>query len=71
MAAFVDGVTVAAVGAISGAVIVLGRRSITDAVTAFIAIVTLGILWRWKVPEPVIVVAAAVVGLLMFQVGLG
>ena len=71
VAAFVDGVTVAAVGAISGAVIVLGRRSITDGVTAFIAIVTLVILWRWKVPEPVIVVAAAVVGLLTFEMVAG
>src|SRR5207249_7318843 len=36
--AFVDGVTAAAIGAISGAVIVLGRRSIFDLPTALLAV---------------------------------
>ena len=67
VAAFVDGVTVAAIGAISGAVIVLGRRSIVDIPTALLALATLAILWKWKIPEPLIVIAAAVVGLLTFQ----
>src|SRR5713226_9038698 len=62
--AFVDGVTAAAIGAISGAVIVIGERSITDWVTASLALTTAGVLWRFKkVPEPVIVLLAAVVGL--------
>src|SRR5881628_379915 len=39
--AFVDGVTAAAIGAISGAVIVLGRRSVHDVTTAALAIITL------------------------------
>jgi chromate transporter len=38
--AFVDGVTAAAIGAITGAVIVIGQRSITDWVTAGLALVT-------------------------------
>jgi chromate transporter len=38
IAAFVDGVTAAAIGAISGAVIVLGRRSIVDVPTALLAL---------------------------------
>jgi chromate transporter len=58
--AFVDGVTAAAIGAITGAVIVIGQRSITDWITAAMALVTIGVLWRFKkVPEPVIVLVAA------------
>jgi chromate transporter len=55
--AFVDGVTAAAIGAITGAVIVIGQRSITDLATAALALITVGVLWRFKkVPEPVVVV---------------
>lgn len=62
--AFVDGVTAAAIGAITGAVIVIGQRSITDWVTAALALVTVAVLWRFKkVPEPLIVLAAALIGL--------
>jgi chromate transporter len=65
--AFVDGVTAAAIGAITGAVIVIGQRSITDLATAALALTTVGVLWRFKkVPEPLIVVAAALVGLLLY-----
>src|SRR6266487_3820746 len=65
--AFVDGVTAAAVGAITGAVIVIGQRSITDWVTAALALVTIGVLWRFKkIPEPAIVAVAAVIGLLAY-----
>jgi chromate transporter len=65
--AFVDGVTAAAIGAITGAVIVIGQRSITDLATAALALVTVGVLWRFKkVPEPLIVVAAALLGLLLY-----
>jgi chromate transporter len=64
--AFVDGVTAAAIGAITGAVIVIGQRSITDWVTAGLGIVTAGLLWRFKrLPEPLIVLAAAVIGLVV------
>ena len=64
--AFVDGVTAAAIGAITGAVAVIGERSITDWVTAALAVVTAALLWRFKkVPEPLIVVAAALIGLLV------
>jgi chromate transporter len=61
--AFVRGVTAAATGAIAGAVIVLARRSILDIPTALIFLVTLILLFRWKVPEPVLIVASALVGL--------
>jgi chromate transporter len=65
--AFVDGVTAAAIGAITGAVIVIGQRSITDWVTAALALITIGVLWRFKkVPEPIVVVVAAVLGLVLY-----
>ena len=63
--AFVRGVTAAATGAIAGAVIVLARRSIYDVATLVIALVTLGVLIRWKVPEPILIACAAVAGLLL------
>ena len=61
--AFVQGVTAAAAGAIAGAVIVLARRSIYDIPTLVIAAVSLGVLMRWKIPEPMIILAAAAAGL--------
>lgn len=65
--AFVDGVTAAAIGAITGAVVVLAQRSIVDIVTAVMALVTIGLIWKvHKIPEPVLVVVAAVIGLLAF-----
>jgi chromate transporter len=62
--AFVRGVTAAATGAIAGAVIVLARRSLYDVPTIIIAIASLVVLLRWKVPEPVVIACAATVGLL-------
>lgn len=65
--AFVDGVTAAAIGAITGAVIVIGQRSITDVATAALALITVGVLWRFKkLPEPVVVAVAAVAGLVLY-----
>ena len=65
--AFVDGVTAAAVGAITGAVIVLGRKSIVDLPTTILAAsVAALLLWTKKVPEPVIVLSAAIVGLVIY-----
>ncbi|WP_310385839.1 chromate transporter [Roseateles sp.] len=62
--AFVDGVTAAAIGAISGAVVVIGQRAITDWMTAGLALATIAILWRFKkFPEPLIVLMAALIGL--------
>ena len=65
--AFVDGCTAAAIGTIAGAVIVLGKRSITDLPTIVILLVALGLLWKVrKIPEPVIVALAAVAGLIVY-----
>ena len=62
---FVRGVTAAATGAIAGAVIVLARRSIYDLPTFAIAIVSLAVLFRWKVPEPIVIGCAGMAGLLL------
>ena len=65
--AFIDGATAAAIGAIAGSVIVIGQRSITDWLTALMAVVTAVVLWRYKkVTEPVVVAVAAVVGLIAY-----
>jgi chromate transporter len=62
--AFVGGVTAAATGAIAGAAFVLGRRAIVDAPTALIGLTTLLVLvYVRKIPEPLVIFAAGVVGL--------
>jgi chromate transporter len=70
---FVEGVTAAAFGAIGGAVVVLGRRTILDDAwqpqwpKVLILLATMGLLASGrKIPEPVIVLAAALVGLVVF-----
>lgn len=61
--AFVDGITAAAIGAITGAVVVLGRRSIVDVPTALLALGAVFLLIRAKrIPEPLIVLLAAGIG---------
>jgi len=65
--AFVNGVTAAAVGAITGSVIVIAKRSIVDIPTVLLALVTVALLWKFKkLQEPAIVVGAALIGLLVF-----
>jgi chromate transporter len=71
--AFVDGVTAAAVGAIAGACVVLGRRTIfsegwiPEIPKVILLLLTIGLLVRFKkVPEPVIVLGAAIAGLLLY-----
>ncbi len=65
MQAFVDGVTAAATGAIAGAAFVLGRRAIVDVPTVLIGLVTLlALVYARKIPEPVVILAAGIVGLL-------
>ena len=61
----VQGVTCAATGAIAGAVIVLGRRAIFDIPTILIFLVSGIVLLRTKLPEPALVVIAAVVGVVI------
>ncbi|MDT5257190.1 MAG: chromate transporter [Mycobacterium sp.] len=63
--AFVSGATAAAAGALSGAVVVLTRQAVTDWATLAIALVTLTVLWRFKVGEPYVVLAAGALGILI------
>lgn len=71
--AFVDGVTAAAIGAIAGACVVLGRRTIfedgwtPEIPKIVLLLMTIGLLLKFKkFPEPVIVLAAAIIGLVIF-----
>jgi chromate transporter len=73
LVAFVDGVTAAAIGAIAGAVVVLGRRTLLENgwrpefVKVALFCITLAVLLRYKkLPEPVVVLAAAVIGLVLY-----
>src|SRR5258708_542733 len=67
IAAFVSCVTAAAIGAITPAVVVLGRRSIVDIPTVLLFLVTVGLLWKFKkLPEPIIVLGAAILGLVIY-----
>jgi chromate transporter len=68
ISAFVKGVTVAATGAIAGAVVVLGRQSLKDIPTILLAVITVAALWKLgkKLPEPLVIAIAAVVGLIVY-----
>jgi chromate transporter len=62
--AFVQGVTAAAVGAITGAAFILGRQAITDRATALVALAALAVLvFGKKIPDPIVILVAGVVGL--------
>jgi chromate transporter len=64
--AFVDGITAAVVGALAGAVIVIAIRTIKDIPTAIIALLTIVVLLKMKkVKEPLIILIAAIAGLLL------
>lgn len=65
--------TAAAVGAIAGACVVLGRRTIfengwiPDVPKLVLLLVTIGLLLKFKkLPEPVIVLGSAIIGLIIF-----
>lgn len=73
LVAFVNGVTAAAIGAIAGAVLVLGRRTVfgddawPDPVKLALLLATAALLVRFKrLPEPVVILAAAVIGLAVY-----
>jgi chromate transporter len=68
--AFVQGVTAAATGAIAGAAFVLGRHAILDVPTALIALAALAVLLApIRVPEPLLILAAGAIGILIKQAG--
>jgi len=64
--AFVEGITAAVIGALVGAVVIIGIRSITDLATILIAIATVFvILYFKKIQEPYIIILAAIIGLIL------
>jgi chromate transporter len=68
IAAFVEGVTAAATGAIAVAAIVLGRRAIKDRPTALFGGTTLYVDWKLRrVPEPLLIPVAGLAGLPLRQ----
>jgi chromate transporter len=68
--AFVDGVSAAATGAIGGAAVVLGRRAIVDVPTVAFCLGTLLVLTlSRRVPEPIVILVAGVIGLAIKGMG--
>jgi chromate transporter len=64
--AAVAGITAGAIGAIAGAVVVLGRQSVRDLPTAVIALCCLVVALRFrKVPEPLLIVTAGIAGVVL------
>jgi len=63
---FVKGAYGAAIGTILGACILLGKIAIGDWLTAAIGIVSLAVLFRWKVSNPLLIAVTAAVGLIAY-----
>ena len=70
VAAFVEGVTAAATGAIAGAVYVLGRRSLTDIPTVLLAVIAFLVVFKTKFPEPILIALAGATGWLLLHFGI-
>jgi chromate transporter len=66
---FIKGATAAAAGAIAGAAIVIGEQVLSRPASVAIATAALAILLqrKVKVPEPMLVAAAAAIGILAFS----
>src|SRR5436853_39121 len=63
---FVKGAYAAAIGTILGACVLLGRIAIGDWLTALVGLGSLGVLFRWKVSNPALIAAPALIGLIAF-----
>jgi chromate transporter len=63
---FIRGAYAAAIGTILGACVLLGRIAIGDWLTALVALVSLVVLFRWKVSNPLLIAAAAAIGLIAY-----
>ena len=63
---FVKGAYAAAIGTILGACVLLGKIAIGDWLTALVTIGSLVVLLRWKVSNPLLVAATALIGLVAF-----
>jgi chromate transporter len=65
---FVKGAYAAAIGTILGACVLLGKVAIGDWLTVAIGVVSLGVLFRWKVSNPLLIAVTAVIGLVGYSV---
>jgi chromate transporter len=65
---FVKGAYAAAIGTILGACILLGKIAIGDWLTALIGVVSLAILFRWKVSNPLLIAATGIIGLIAYPI---
>jgi chromate transporter len=63
---FIRGAYAAAIGTILGACVLLGKIAIGDWLTALVALGSLVVLFRWKVSNPLLVAATAIIGLIAF-----
>jgi chromate transporter len=63
---FVRGITVAVVGVLVGTTYLVARTAIGDLLTVSVAVLALIVLFLWKIPEPLIVGAGALIGLLAY-----
>jgi chromate transporter len=63
---FVKGAYAAAIGTILGAAVLLGKIAIGDWLTSIIALLSLLVLFRWKISNPLLIAACAVVGIVAF-----
>jgi chromate transporter len=63
---FIKGAYAAAIGTILGACVLLGKIAIGDWLTALLSLASLIVLFRWKVSNPLLVAAAAIIGLIAF-----
>jgi len=65
---FVKGAYAAAIGTILGACVLLGKIAIGDWLTVLIALISLVVLFRWKISNPILVAVTAVIGLIAFPI---
>jgi len=68
LAGFIRGVGVTVVGVLVGTTFLVGKEAITDRLTTAVAIVSLTVVVMWKkVPEPLVVLAGGMIGLIAFR----
>jgi chromate transporter len=63
---FIRGAYAAAIGTILGACVLLGKIAIGDWLTALIGLISLAVLFRWKVSNPLLIAVTAIIGLIAF-----
>jgi chromate transporter len=65
---FVDGANAAALGLIAAVTLQIGRSALVDPLTIAIALVALGVVWKWRLASPAVVLAAALVGVVRLAI---